>query len=220
MRFDRAQLRHRDRAVLADAAEVVAREVDDHHVLGAVLLAPGEGRAVDRGALDRTRHHAVAVDTEEQLGRRGDDGQGGRCGTERAERGVRRRVPAGRARSTAPTGSAASAASSLPGEVHLVALARVEQLEDGLHRVAVRRPVETTTSKWSSPRARGCLARAQRAPRGLREQRRGGPSPSMTRFLARRRTHHARRSGRARGRGGEGRRRPAARTRSTWRPRS
>ena len=43
--LERAQLGHRDAAVAADAREVVAQQVDDHHVLGAVLLA---GRQLGR----------------------------------------------------------------------------------------------------------------------------------------------------------------------------
>ena len=57
-----------DRAELAHAAEIVADEVDDHHVLGAVLrqeAVGGRGRA-----LDRRRRHDVAVAAQEQLGRR------------------------------------------------------------------------------------------------------------------------------------------------------
>ena len=39
-----------DDAVLADAAEVVAAEVDEHHVLGALLLV-GEQLVADRAVL-------------------------------------------------------------------------------------------------------------------------------------------------------------------------
>ena len=63
------------RARLADAREVVALEVDDHHVLGGVLLglaqlAADAGRP---GALDRLRPDPVAAAGEEELGRGGDD---------------------------------------------------------------------------------------------------------------------------------------------------
>ena len=66
------------RAVLADAAEVVAAEVDEHHVLGAllgvgeqllgdpaVLLGAGAARA---GAGDRPGRHAAAGDGDQRLG--------------------------------------------------------------------------------------------------------------------------------------------------------
>ena len=56
-------------ARLADAREVVALEVDDHHVLGRVLLglaqlAVHSGRP---GALDRLRPDPVAAASEEEL---------------------------------------------------------------------------------------------------------------------------------------------------------
>ena len=59
-----------DGAVGRDAAEVVAREVHDHHVLGRVLGRALErlGRLAGRGALDRGRRHGVAGAAQEQLG--------------------------------------------------------------------------------------------------------------------------------------------------------
>ena len=73
--------RHADRAVLAHAPEVVAHEVHDHHVLGAVLRGCGERGAVVLGAralaaggehprrraLDRLAHHLAAAAAQEQL---------------------------------------------------------------------------------------------------------------------------------------------------------
>ena len=72
-----------DGAVLADAAEVVAAEVDEHHVLGALLLV-GEQVGGDRdvgvgvgparaGAGDRARRGGAAGDRHERLGRGADD---------------------------------------------------------------------------------------------------------------------------------------------------
>ena len=72
---------HADRAVLAHAPEVVAHQVHDHHVLGAVLRGCGEGGAVvlgaralaaggehpGRGALDRLAHDLAAAAAQEQL---------------------------------------------------------------------------------------------------------------------------------------------------------
>jgi hypothetical protein len=84
--LDRHHLRHRDAADLADGAEVVAQEVDDHQVLGPVLLIGGEGggeggvllgggataaRALDRSGFGLT----VAADVEEALGRGAEDGE-------------------------------------------------------------------------------------------------------------------------------------------------
>ncbi len=68
----------RDRPVLADAAEVVATEVDEHHVLGA-LLRIGEQRlrlrevllgvgAARIGPGDRSRLGAPAGDLHQRLG--------------------------------------------------------------------------------------------------------------------------------------------------------
>ena len=72
-----------DRAVLAHAAEVVAAEVDEHHVLGALLLV-GEQVGGDLAVLvgvaaararagDRARRDVAAGDGHERLGRGADD---------------------------------------------------------------------------------------------------------------------------------------------------
>ena len=59
---------HLDGAEVAHPAEVVADEVDDHHVLGPVL--GGEAAGVGGGALDRARLDDVAVARQEPLRRR------------------------------------------------------------------------------------------------------------------------------------------------------
>src|SRR5262249_38572177 len=85
---------------LADAAEIVAHEVHDHQVLGAVLRRAGEQRTLAaillgvRGAwpraLDRAAlHPALGTDAQEALGRAAG---GGRVG-ERDQAGEGRRVP-------------------------------------------------------------------------------------------------------------------------------
>ena len=81
-----------DRAGPADAAEVVADEVDDHHVLGAVLLRRGQlGAAVRRArALDRRAAHGAARAGEEQLRREARDRAPG-PGDERGAVGRQRR---------------------------------------------------------------------------------------------------------------------------------
>ena len=89
--LDREQGGHLDRAELAHPAEVVADEVDDHHVLGAVLV--GEPARVGRGALDRAGLDDVAVARQEPLGRRGRDVAA--VGGEPHDRAVRRRVALG-----------------------------------------------------------------------------------------------------------------------------
>ena len=66
------QLGPADAARLADAREVVALEVDDHHVLGQVLRRL-DRLACGRGPLDRARPDAAARAGEEELGRAGHD---------------------------------------------------------------------------------------------------------------------------------------------------
>ena len=68
-----------DRADLGDAAEIVAKQIDDHQILGALLLVNGEPgleasilarRApAGRGALHRAARQVLALAAEEQLGR-------------------------------------------------------------------------------------------------------------------------------------------------------
>ena len=81
VRLDGAERRHAHGARQADAREVVAREVDDHDVLGAVLgvrREVGRERRVEQRvvvarprALDRPRlAAAVGADAQERLGRR------------------------------------------------------------------------------------------------------------------------------------------------------
>ena len=94
----RHQLRPADRPGLADTREVVALEVDDHHVLGGVLLAldvhPGRPRA-----LDRLGHEPAPAAGEEELGRGRDDRPARRRRAAAAAAGeaarARRRAPAG-----------------------------------------------------------------------------------------------------------------------------
>jgi hypothetical protein len=73
---------HADRPVLAHAPEVVAHEVDDHHVLGAILAGGGErgaralrarafaarGEYARRRSFDRLAHDLACVAAQEQLG--------------------------------------------------------------------------------------------------------------------------------------------------------
>ena len=77
------QLWHLDRAALADAAEVVAQEIDDHHVLGAVLAAADQLRrligvllGIDHPrprAFNRTRLDSAAWADLQEAFRRGRD---------------------------------------------------------------------------------------------------------------------------------------------------
>ena len=87
MGLDREQCGDVNRSVLAHASEIVAREVDDHHVLGPVLRARSQRRGVATRALDRARldgsSPAVALDAQEQLRRCRDDGEAGRSSPKR-----------------------------------------------------------------------------------------------------------------------------------------
>ena len=77
--LDREQVGHLDRADLGHAAEIVAQQIDDHQILGALLLVHGEPgleagvlarrAAPGRGALHRAGRHVLALAAEEQLGR-------------------------------------------------------------------------------------------------------------------------------------------------------
>ena len=79
VRLDRHEAVDVDRAVLADAAEVVAAEVDEHDVLGALLLVGEqllgdplvvlERRAARARAGDRPRRDVAAGDGQHRLGR-------------------------------------------------------------------------------------------------------------------------------------------------------
>ena len=82
--LDVHEICHLDGAVFADAADVVAAEVDEHDVLGAFLLVGGASRARRRGRLLRSRRAGgcrrwggtrsrPAFDADEQLGRGADD---------------------------------------------------------------------------------------------------------------------------------------------------
>ncbi len=81
--LDRHQLRDLDRAVVADAAEVVASEVDEHHVLGRLLLVRAQllaeqrvldvGRAARARPRDRAVVDAPARAAHEHLGRGAED---------------------------------------------------------------------------------------------------------------------------------------------------
>ena len=90
--------RHLHRAVRRHASEVVAPEVDEHHVFGALLLVAlqllGEphvlflGAAARARAGDRMRLHQLPFDAHQHLGRRADD----RAVAHAEEIHVRRRI--------------------------------------------------------------------------------------------------------------------------------
>ena len=141
MRLDGAERGHADRARGAHPPEVVAREVDDHHVLGVVLAAGAQRGARRRGALDRTRLDVAVAQAQVPLGRRRHD-RGSRTELgelEEREVGCRVRV---RERAVQRDGIDGLVARESAGEVHLVALARTQQLEHGVDPVGVLAAVE------------------------------------------------------------------------------
>ena len=83
--LERHQLVDVHRAELGDPADVVAGEVDEHHVLGPFLRVLGElgghpavvllGRPTPAGAGDRARDHPTVEQLHHRLGRRPDDRQ-------------------------------------------------------------------------------------------------------------------------------------------------
>src|SRR3954468_7455286 len=83
-----------DGARLADAREVVAAEVDEHHVLRTVLFGGkqllGVARSTRNGARDRVHAGAAALDFDEGLRRRADE----RDVVELEQEQVRRRIDA------------------------------------------------------------------------------------------------------------------------------
>ena len=100
--LDGHQLRHLDAAQRADAAEVVAQQVDDHQVLGAGLVV-GAQRGGAVGVLDRVRgtraavpliglrlDDPLAVDAQEALGRGAEHRDVAEAQQRRVRRGVAR----------------------------------------------------------------------------------------------------------------------------------
>ena len=83
IRFQFAQLGDGDAIRLADSGQIVAQQVDDHHVLGPILLAlpqivarvqVGLGTVPPRPcALDRASFHPPVANLQKPLGRRADD---------------------------------------------------------------------------------------------------------------------------------------------------
>ena len=215
-----------DRPGLADAREVVALEVDDHDVLGGVLLRLAQLAADVRrpGALDRFRPDPVATAGEEELRRARDDRPavaGERLGMERAQARETRRQAGGVAR---------EGRAEVLDEVHLVDVAAGDRRLHGLDRLRVGvvlprpppfadrepagRPACARPRGERAPRrAAACTARAGRA-----RARAGASSRSGSRGRRRRRGPRLRlrrsppRAGSPRApRGGRRRSRPPAR---------
>ena len=170
-----------------DAAEVVAPEVHEHHVLGALLgvaaqlvgqaVVLGRRRAARPRAGDGVRGHAVADDLEQQLGARADDLERGRAGEEQ----VRRRVDAAQRAIQADAvdrlavGPVGEVERLAPGEHDLDRLAggdRVLRVLDGLDvLVAAERDVDLAGTRSRPPRP----SVSDRPPEGRRHLGPAGP---------------------------------------------
>jgi hypothetical protein len=116
----------------ADPRQVVALEVDDHHVLGGVLLR------LDRDArgtrpLDRRGTDDRAAFLQQELGRRGDDRPAVALERRRLERPQRSEGGSERERVTAELGP------QVLDEVHLVDVALVNRVAHRLDRGCVGR---------------------------------------------------------------------------------
>ncbi len=122
VRFDRAECRDGDGAGAADLAEVVADQVDDHHVLRPVLVPQVLGHPA--GALDGAGLDGAPGAAQEQFG-----GSGGDLGAVRGEADrarVRGRVAAGQdggQRVDVGARGVGQRRAENPAEVHLIDLA-------------------------------------------------------------------------------------------------
>ena len=175
--------RARDGAEAGDPAEVVAHEIDDHHVLGRVLGRPGEPA---RDAVPSPSRGAVPL-----IGvaprRAGPRGAGTARGRRTAARGPRRRRRRRRARGAAASAASANASSAVPSSAPVEAQADVglEQLalRDAAHRVAHRPAVPVVAGRRGAhpvqlpgPPLRGAVSRAAAPPRAAKASARSGVS--------------------------------------------
>ncbi len=137
--LDGAQVGHGDGAGGADLADVVADQVDDHDVLGVVLLQ--QVRLGPAGALDRPGLDGPSVPAEEQLGRGGGDLHAVPRKPNRSC--VRRRVAAGQQGGEGVhVGVRGYRRGQDAAEVRLVDLARRDVVADAAHARRVRGAVE------------------------------------------------------------------------------
>ena len=195
------QRRDLDAARAADAPEIVALEIDDHDVLGAVLGGGGElggrraigGRvgAAGAGPLDGAGlDHAVGREREKPLGRVAQDRERRRRRRRLArgdERGVRRRGPGPQRRRQATSDRPrVQVAPQPPRQVHLIGVSRLQVVEDPAHPVQKRRPSGSGAS--SAPRRGGSVGRGRRRRRARRAD---PPRPCRARGSSPRRSRPA-----------------------------
>ncbi len=171
MRLELAQCGHVHRSRHAHAPEVVAREIHDHHVLGPVLRAREQPGRRHRGALDRAGLHLPAFDAQESLGGRGHDGDlvADRVGSGAQEGRVRRGV-AGFQRAPQRNRIGRPVRGEPAGEVDLVAVARLDVLDDRpdagleLRPVQARRPRPEARPEIGGPPVRRIVERGFEVP--------------------------------------------------------
>ena len=146
--FDREERRDIDRSELADASEIVARQVDDHQVLGPVLLARAQCRGVGGRAFDGSRLDRAPVDPQKQFGRRRHDRDPWQRLAEDAHARMGGRIEA-RKRGEERVGIGRGVEREPAGQVHLVALAGQEErvYSSDEHRVLGRRETRRTRAE-------------------------------------------------------------------------
>ena len=149
-----------DAAELGDAPEVVAQHVDDHQVLGALLLRAAErrgqrvvllrGRAARRRPLHRPRAKQAGFALEEQLRRGRDDREAAEVHVRRVARPLGGEEPR-EERAPAPPRAAPRA----EGEVDLVGVPRGDPLVEPRQPRRVRRRVERRPPRHVGRRSGG-----------------------------------------------------------------
>ena len=162
-----------------DPAEVVAPEVDEHHVLGALLRIAlellGQQRVLLRvdaarsGPGDRVGRQPVALDLEQQLRRRADDLEGGRPDEEQVRAGVdpaERPVQPDPVERRAGRGVGRQVERLAPGEDDLDRLAGRDRVLGDLDRVDVLVAAQARPGRSTERRPRrAAVAGAPFAPR-------------------------------------------------------
>ncbi|MDJ0890827.1 MAG: hypothetical protein QNK18_06490 [Gammaproteobacteria bacterium] len=165
--LDGHQLGDVDAADPTHPPEIVADEVDDHQVLGAILRRPQQlppqpcvglgARRARSGALDRTALDlAVGVEAQEPLGRTAENGHLGKPQIGRERRGRERAQLV-----VQPEGIAGKRRLEAVGEVRLVDVARLDLVQHLAHRLGVAAFVEVGVQA-----GRALVARETRRPRG------------------------------------------------------
>ena len=126
-------------------------EVDDHDVLGVVLGAAAKPRRRCRRSLDRAGLDVGAAPAQEELGRGGDHCHLLAVDVEAQQRGVRRGVVR-RERAEEVDGIQRVIERESAREVHLIALARAQQLEDLVHARRVLLAIQRRMPRGIGPR--------------------------------------------------------------------